>query len=86
MTAHEAKDCPRCGATFECRVGSITRCQCSDVAMDSETAERLALTYGDCLCRGCLLALAEAEPAPTPDPHQSPLVSESIRCSSRARR
>lgn len=85
MPAHETKCCPRCGNDFECRVSSITRCQCNDVTIDSEKAEELSLSYGDCLCRDCLELLA-ASPAATPDPHQNPSVSGNIRSRARARR
>jgi hypothetical protein len=85
MPGHETKCCPRCGSDFECRVSSITKCQCSEVTIDSEVAEELALQYGDCLCRGCLEALAPSSSA-TPDPHQNPPVSGNIRYFARARR
>jgi len=66
MPKHETKACPRCGGDFECRVGTIQRCHCADLAIDSEVAEQLALTYGDCLCRACLeaVAVSDSEPAP----------------------
>lgn len=86
MPAHETKSCPRCGSDFECRVGSITKCQCSEVSIDADTAEELTLEYGDCLCHACLEALASTPDATTRDRHQSPSVSESIRSASQARR
>ncbi|MFM9816828.1 UNVERIFIED_CONTAM: cysteine-rich CWC family protein [Spiribacter pallidus] len=58
MPAHEPKRCPRCGNGFECRQGSIHRCQCVDVVLTDEVREAIAHRYDDCLCRDCLLALA----------------------------
>lgn len=60
MTAHESKCCPRCGADFECRLGSIHRCQCADVALDDVLREAIACRYDECLCRSCLQELARA--------------------------
>ena len=57
MVRHELKNCPRCGAEFECKSGSISLCQCQAVALNSEQAEYLARRYADCLCACCLVAL-----------------------------
>lgn len=65
MTVHEPKCCPRCGADFECRLGSIHRCQCVDVALDDALREAIARRYDDCLCRRCLQQLARAGAAAT---------------------
>lgn len=54
---HETKACPRCGADFECRTGSISRCQCQRVTLDHEQAAYIAARYEDCLCASCLAAL-----------------------------
>ncbi|MEX0450015.1 cysteine-rich CWC family protein [Spiribacter sp. 221] len=61
MPEHEPKRCPRCGNGFECRQGSIHRCQCVDVMLTDEVRETIAHTYDDCLCRDCLQALAAAD-------------------------
>ena len=68
MPDHEPKACPRCGGGFECRLGSIHRCQCVDIALSDEMRESIAQRYDDCLCRDCLMALGELEgrPASTP--------------------
>ncbi len=63
MPEHEPKRCPRCGNGFECRQGSIHRCQCVDVVLTDEVRETIAHTYDDCLCRDCLQALAAADSA-----------------------
>ena len=57
MIKHEEKVCPRCKRLFECRQGSITRCQCQAVVIDERLREYLAAHYGDCLCSGCLAEL-----------------------------
>ena len=61
MPEHEPKACPRCGNGFECRLGSIHRCQCVDVVLSDRLREWIAREYDDCLCRGCLQALSAAE-------------------------
>ncbi len=60
MPEHEPKTCPRCGGGFECRQGSIHRCQCVDVLLSDALREMIALRYDDCLCRDCLLELTGA--------------------------
>ncbi|MES2110436.1 MAG: cysteine-rich CWC family protein [Bacteroidota bacterium] len=57
MAHHEHKSCPRCGAPFECKVGSILQCQCSGLIFTGEEKEYIALNYRDCLCRACLLQI-----------------------------
>ena len=56
---HEEKNCPRCGGAFECRQGDIARCQCNGITLSKETGELIARRYEDCLCRKCLLELAQ---------------------------
>lgn len=57
MCQHEEKKCPRCGASFECKVGNITECQCYGVSFSVEERAFLEGKYEDCLCRTCLLEL-----------------------------
>lgn len=59
MPEHEPKRCPRCGNDFECRLGTIHRCQCADIMLGDDMRESIAATYDDCLCRACLLDLAK---------------------------
>ncbi|MBL6445777.1 cysteine-rich CWC family protein [Fulvivirga sp. 29W222] len=33
---HETKYCPHCNSAFECKVDSITQCQCSSVKLNQE--------------------------------------------------
>ncbi len=57
MCSHETKYCPGCKAAFECKSGSVTQCQCSDIQLTNEQRIFLEQTYTDCLCRNCLLEL-----------------------------
>jgi len=55
---HEEKNCPRCEKVFECKIGSVTECQCYGVALSSEERAFVEAHYNDeCLCRSCLLEL-----------------------------
>ncbi len=54
---HEEKICPRCGTGFECKLGSITECQCYGIALNNEERAFIEVRYNDCLCRNCLLEL-----------------------------
>ncbi|MFT3903595.1 MAG: cysteine-rich CWC family protein [Niabella sp.] len=54
MTKHEQKYCPRCNASFECKVGDVANCQCSTVKVCEDTWRFLRKTNYDCLCRNCL--------------------------------
>ena len=51
---HEAKQCPRCLAEFECKVGNIHLCQCSGVTLLDDEMAYIQLQYDDCLCANCL--------------------------------
>ncbi len=68
---HERKNCPRCGAGFECRVGDVLRCQCSEVQLSEAADEFLSKTHYDCLCKNCLAEInrlvsrAQRHPFPT---------------------
>lgn len=57
MCLHESKFCPRCNAAFECKVGSITLCQCAPVRLTEEERAFLGEQYHDCLCADCMLAM-----------------------------
>ena len=59
MNRHETKNCPRCNATFECKPGSITQCQCYGIELTAEQKTFLEQHYSDCLCRNCLLQLQD---------------------------
>ncbi len=53
---HELKYCPRCGNKFECKLGDIINCQCSNVALTEASSVFLRSTfYDDCLCNKCMI-------------------------------
>ncbi|PJZ84309.1 hypothetical protein CH366_15920 [Leptospira harrisiae] len=54
---HEEKICPHCLRIFECKVGSISLCQCNKVTLSLEEREYLATQYSDCLCYQCMETL-----------------------------
>jgi hypothetical protein len=54
MPKHETKKCPRCGAPFECKVGTIFQCQCWAVSLNVEERQYLKEKYTDCLCATCM--------------------------------
>ncbi|MEO8768462.1 MAG: cysteine-rich CWC family protein [Ferruginibacter sp.] len=51
---HEEKICPRCGNTFECKIGDIMNCQCHGISFTNEAIAFVSRNYDDCLCRVCL--------------------------------
>lgn len=57
MCVHEAKYCPRCSQSFECKVGNITQCQCYGITISAEERAFMDTLYSDCLCSNCLLQL-----------------------------
>ncbi len=57
MSKHEEKNCARCGASFECKSGDITNCQCYGVKMNAAAEGFIQKKYDDCLCRNCLQQL-----------------------------
>lgn len=57
MPEHEHKQCPRCHSDFECKVGSIHLCQCSDIVLTEDEQMFIGLQYNECLCISCLRQL-----------------------------
>ncbi|MFN8250921.1 MAG: cysteine-rich CWC family protein [Ferruginibacter sp.] len=57
MCSHEQKTCEHCGASFECRVGNISNCQCYTVKLTDQERDFIASRYGDCICAGCMTAM-----------------------------
>lgn len=51
-----ALKCGRCGVAFTCDVGEA--CWCHRVAVPAEALAEMRAKYDDCLCPGCLAALA----------------------------
>jgi hypothetical protein len=69
MPKHEEKICERCAAPFECKVGSINECQCSDLVLSGPMRDFLDNSFFDCLCIDCLKTMndklmAISPPAP----------------------
>lgn len=60
---YEPKTCPRCGAGFECKAGTIVQCQCYGIVLPEQLQLVLEQVYRDCLCRDCLEALLNGAPA-----------------------
>jgi hypothetical protein len=56
---HEAKPCPHCRTTFECKAGNITECQCFTVVLTETERAFIAAAYQDCLCASCMRELQE---------------------------
>ncbi|PHS75496.1 MAG: hypothetical protein COB19_03330 [Porticoccus sp.] len=61
MVEHEILECPRCHKAFECKLGSITICQCSDVSLMEVQKEWIGQQWDSCLCKDCLLAIKQGE-------------------------
>lgn len=57
MIKHEQQQCPRCNEPFECKVGSISLCQCAAVQLDDEERAYIRGSFDDCLCASCMTAL-----------------------------
>ncbi|MBZ9729900.1 cysteine-rich CWC family protein [Salegentibacter sp. JZCK2] len=57
MIKHEEKYCPRCKTEFECKVGSIQLCQCSDIKLENKELEYIRGLYENCLCARCMKEL-----------------------------
>jgi cysteine-rich CWC protein len=57
MCMHEHKTCPRCSRLFECKVGTVTTCQCFEIRLTIEERAFIEDMYDDCLCTECLTEL-----------------------------
>ena len=57
---HRATTCPRCGGPFACGVGAdrATPCFCVAYRLGAGRLAELREKWSDCLCAGCLAALA----------------------------
>ena len=61
MSKHEQKECPRCGAGFECKVNNPAHCQCAGIELSERLVDRLSADWRDCLCADCLRELADID-------------------------
>ncbi|AHF16273.1 cysteine-rich CWC family protein [Niabella soli] len=59
MCQHEDKYCPCCKQPFECKVGSILLCQCSQIKLTAAERDFIGEQYDDCLCSKCMLKMKE---------------------------
>ena len=57
MCMHEHKTCPPCFRLFECKLGSITECQCYKIQLSIEERAFIEDMYDECLCKNCLQEL-----------------------------
>lgn len=57
MSDHEQVACPRCNSFFECKVGSISLCQCTVVVLTVDESQYICDNYEECLCNSCMLEL-----------------------------
>jgi hypothetical protein len=55
----ETKTCARCGARFGCGAAEGA-CWCGKVTLPPAAAAALRAEHDDCLCPGCLAAIADA--------------------------
>ncbi len=58
MPAHESMACSKCGQQFECKMGSILLCHCSDVKLSQRQQAYIADNWEGCLCHSCLLSIS----------------------------
>ena len=59
MPRHQTMQCPRCSKEFECKLGSITICHCSEVTLSAEQRAYIGERWDQCLCHECLLEIKE---------------------------
>lgn len=59
MPHHEIKICPHCHKEFECKAGSITECQCSQIILSNDERNYIESKFSDCLCIDCLKILQQ---------------------------
>jgi hypothetical protein len=59
MIKHETKFCPRCNNPFECKVGSVSLCQCSTITLNEQERNFISNSFEDCLCAACMQAMKE---------------------------
>ncbi len=62
MPHHEDTACPRCGSIFECKMGSITLCHCSEAQLSKDQMAYIAERWQGCLCHQCLLDIEKSTP------------------------
>ena len=68
------KGCPSCGTRFDCCAG---RCWCDEVPLADAVRAELGERYEDCLCPGCLRAIAQSRATSSCPLASSPSTSSS---------
>lgn len=53
------KVCPKCSASFTCRVDNILECRCVEVPLTAEARAFIADNYANCLCYNCLVQVSK---------------------------
>lgn len=56
---HEAICCPRCGADFVCKPGSVPICHCFEFNLTVERQEWISERWQGCLCGRCLREIVD---------------------------
>ncbi|KAA2240081.1 cysteine-rich CWC family protein [Chitinophaga agrisoli] len=59
MACHETVHCPCCNTAFECRVGTILRCQCQEVSLTDDERFFISQQFNGCLCASCLQTMKQ---------------------------
>lgn len=59
MPDHEHIVCPRCKQTFECKVGSINLCHCSDARLSLAQRNYVSKHWDSCLRAKCLTEIKQ---------------------------
>ncbi len=57
MPKHENKKCQRCNKIFECKLGNVLECQCTQIVLTDEAQNYVSQLFNDCLCIDCLHVL-----------------------------
>jgi Cysteine-rich CWC len=55
-------ECEKCHTFFNCRADDIAACHCSAVKLSKAQMDRIAARWNGCLCRDCLVEIAQSEP------------------------
>jgi Cysteine-rich CWC len=59
MAKHEEKYCTSCNQLFECKVGSISLCQCNQIELNVGAKQYIQQRFDDCICINCLKKINE---------------------------
>lgn len=64
MQDNEIVSCPKCRAEFECKVGTLALCHCSQLPLSQEQQKYIAERWQGCLCHNCLLEIQSQRMTP----------------------